>query len=306
MDDPYTVLGVAKDASADDIRTAYRTLAKQNHPDLNPGNKAAEERFKAAASANDLLSDPEKRARYDRGEIDAQGHERPPERPSWRSYAESAQGGRYRTAGAGGWSEEDLGDLFGDVFGARGARSSGPIRGADERYTLAVDFLDAVNGATPRLPLPNGRTLDVRVPAGLEDGQTLRLRGQGGAGFNGGPAGDALIEVHVYPHPFFIRDGNDMRLDLPVTLREAVLGGRITVPTPGGPVAMAIPPRSDTGRQLRLRGRGVPAHAGQEAGDLYVTLRVVVGEADAALEEFLRGWTPEREADPRRDMMGAA
>ncbi len=307
MDDPYTVLGVVKDASADDIRKAYRTLAKQNHPDLNPGNKAAEERFKAASAANELLSDPEKRARYDRGEIDAQGHERAPEPPRYRDFAEGAQGGRYRTGGgAGRWTEEDLGDLFGDMFGARGARGSGPIRGADERYSLAVDFLDAVNGATPRLTLPDGRTLDVRVPAGLEDGQTLRLRGQGGAGLNGGPAGDALIEVHVYPHPTFRREGNDIRLDLPVTLREAVLGGRIMAPTPGGPVAMTIPQRSDTGRQLRLRGRGVPAHGGQEAGDLYVTLRVVIGEPDAALEEFLRGWTPEHETDPRRDIMGAA
>ena len=301
MDDPYTVLGVARDVGADEIRSAYRKLAKQNHPDLNPGNAAAEERFKAAAAANDLLSDPEKRARYDRGEIDAAGHERPPERPSYRSYADDAPGRRYRPSDRRG--EEAFSDLFGDFFGARAA---GPHRGADERYTLVVDFLDAVRGATPRLTLPDGRTLDVRVPAGLEDGQTLRLRGQGGAGLNGGPAGDALIQVQVTPHPYFRREGDDIHLDLPVTLREAVLGGRITVPTPGGPVAMQVPPRSDTGRQLRLRGRGVPARGERPAGDLYATLRVVVGEADPALEAFLRTWTPEHDVDPRRDILGAA
>ncbi len=301
MDDPYATLGVARDATPDQVRAAYRKLAKQNHPDLNPGNTAAEERFKAASVANDLLSDPEKRARFDRGEIDAEGHERPPERPSYRSYADAASGRRYQTAGR--WDEEDLSDLFGDFMGAR---ASGPRRGADEPYTLAVEFLDAVRGATPRLTLPDGRTLDVRVPPGIESGQTLRLRGQGGAGLNGGPAGDALIQVQVTPHPYFRREGSDIHLDLPVTLREAVLGGRITVPTPGGPVAMQVPPRSDTGRQLRLRGRGVPARGDQAAGDLYATLRVVVGEADPALEAFLRDWTPEHEADPRRDILRSA
>jgi DnaJ-class molecular chaperone len=311
-EDPYKVLGVARDATADQIRRAYRRLAKQYHPDLNPGDKAAEERFKAVSAANEILSDPERRGRYDRGEIDASGQERPPPGPppGWRGFAEGAEGARYAHARAGGGAfTEDMNDLFGQFFRARGgAGGGGPeirMRGQDELYGLEVSFLDAVRGATRRLTLPDGRTLDVRIPPGSEDGQTLRLRGQGGPGFNGGPPGDALIELHVAPHPHFRRDGNDIRLDLPVSLKEAVLGGKVPVPTPDGTVNLTIPAGSDTGRQLRLRGRGVPAHAGQPAGDLYVTLRVQVGKPDPALEAFLREWTPAHAADPRRELEGA-
>lgn len=311
-DDPYQVLGVARDATEEQIRRAYRRLAKQYHPDLNPGDKAAEERFKAVSGANEILSDPERRARYDRGEIDASGQERPPPGPppGWRGFAEGAEGARYAHAGGtDGVFTEGLDDLFGQFFRARGAdnaRAEMRVRGRDELYALEVAFLDAVRGATRRLTLPDGRTLDVRIPPGSEDGQTLRLRGQGGPGLNGGPAGDALIEIHVAPHPQFRREGNDIRLDLPVTLKEAVLGGKVPVPTPGGTVNLTIPAGSDTGRQLRLRERGVPAHAGQPAGDLYVTLRVQVGAPDPALEAFLRGWTPEHPADPRRELESAA
>jgi DnaJ-class molecular chaperone len=300
-DDPYTTLGVARDASADDIRSAYRKLAKQHHPDLNPGNKAAEERFKSISAANELLSDPEKRGKFDRGEIDASGQERPEQR-SYRSYAEGAQGGRYGHAGPQQepWQAEDLDDIFGDLFGARQAGGTAPRRGRDAHYTLTIGFLDAVNGAAKRLTLPDGKTLDVKVPVGVEEAQTLRLRGQGGAGRNGGPAGDALIEIHIEDHMFFRRDGQDIRLDLPVTVTEAVLGGPVMVPTPGGRLKMTIPAHSDTGRELRLRGRGVPAHGGQAAGDLYVTLRVVIGPADDALETFLRDW--KHDFDPRSSM----
>ena len=316
-DDPYDVLGVARDADQAAIRKAYRTLARKHHPDLNPGDKAAEEAFKRISAANDLLSDAEKRAAFDRGEIDAAGQPRP-ERPQYRDFAEAAAGRRYRPAGAasghpaGGWgaTEEELGDIFGSIFGEHGregfAGASGPMRGRDERYALTVELLEAVTGATRRLTLPDGRTLDVKIPPGLESGQSLRLRGQGGPGRNGGPAGDALIQVTVAPHPFFRREGDDIHLELPVTVREAVLGGRVSVPTPSGPVAMSIPAGSDSGRQLRLRGRGVPAHEGRPAGDLYVSLRVVIGKPDAALEEFLKNWTPLDEFDPRRAMMGAA
>jgi DnaJ-class molecular chaperone len=306
-DDPYTTLGVARDASADDIRRAYRKLAKQHHPDLNPGNKAAEERFKAVSAANELLSDPEKRGKFDRGEIDASGHERPEQR-TYRSYAEGAQGERYGRDGPQQetWQAEDFDDIFGDLFGARQAGGTAPRRGRDAHYTLTIDFLDAVNGAAKRLALPDGRTLDVKVPVGVLEGQTLRLRGQGAAGRNGGPAGDALIEIHIDDHRFFRRDGQDIRLDLPVTIQEAVIGGPVMIPTPGGRIRMTIPPHSDSGRELRLRGRGVPAHGGQAAGDLYVTLRVVVGPTDAALETFLRDWKPANAFDPRRDMEGAA
>lgn len=302
MDDPYKVLGVARDAGPDEIRRAFRKLAKAHHPDLNPGNKEAEARFKEAAAANDILSDPDKRARFDRGEIDAEGHERP-EQKSWRDYAQSDPGRRYGPAGDrhAAWSAEDLEAIFGGGFGGR-PHGDIPLRGRNEHYTLPTKFLDAVNGTTTRLTLPDGRTLDVRIPPGTGDGQTLRLRGQGGPGWNGGKPGDALIEIHVAPHPVFRRDGDAIRLDLPVTLAEAVLGGPVEIPTPGGKVRMRIPPGSDTGTELRLRGRGVPAHGGHEAGDLYATLRVVIGKPDAALEAFLRGWTPEHPANPRTAM----
>jgi len=304
-DDPYETLGVARDASADDIRRAYRKLAKQHHPDLNPGSKAAEDRFKAISAANELLSDPEKRGKFDRGEIDASGQEMP-ERQTYRSYAEGAQGDRYGPGSGGAretWQDGDLDEIFGDLFGARQAGGgTRPRRGRDDRYGLTIGFLEAVNGAAKRLTLPDGRTLDVKVPIGVEEGQTLRLRGQGGAGRNAGQAGDALIEIHIEEHKFFRRDGQDIRLDLPVTVTEAVLGGPVMVPTTGGRIRMTIPPHSDTGRELRLRGRGVPAHGGKQAGDLYVTLRVVIGKPDAALEAFLRSWKPEHPFDPRRDM----
>jgi DnaJ-class molecular chaperone len=305
--DLYATLGVARDASADDIRKAYRALAKTHHPDLNPGNKAAEERFKGIASAYDILGDPDKRGRYDRGEIDATGAEARPERPSYRGYAEGAPGARYRQSGGGAgpqMSEEDLGDLFEDLFaGAREARGNAPRRGRDNGYTLAIDFLDAVTGATQRLALPGGRGLDVRIPPGIEDGQTMRLKGQGEAGRNGGPAGDALIEIHINPHRYFRREGRDVHVELPVTVSEAVLGGKISVPTPTGPVTMTVPKRSDTGTVLRLRGRGVAAHGGEAAGDEFVTLKVVLGDADEALETFLRGWSAGHSFDPRRSMM---
>lgn len=303
MEDPYAVLGVARDAGQDEIRAAYRKLAKQHHPDLNPGSKAAEERFKAVSVANELLSEPERRASYDRGEIDASGQERPQPR-TYRSYAEGEPGDRYGPAEgrADRWDADDLGGIFGRTFGAGAARAGLRMRGRDEMYGLAIEFLEAVNGATRRLTLPDGRTLDVRVPVGTQDGQTLRLRGQGGAGLNGGPPGDALIELHVLPHLIFGREGRNLRLDLPVNLAEAVLGAKVAVPTPSGEVMMTVAPGSDTGRELRLRGKGVPAHDGQEAGDLHVTLHVVIGQTDPALEAFLRSWKPGHSIDPRRDM----
>ncbi len=313
--DPYEVLGLKPGASDKDIRAAYRKLAKKHHPDLNPGNKPAEEHFKEISAANELLSDADKRARYDRGEIDASGQERP-ERYSYRHHAEGEQGGRYRPgadAGFGpGFDEADMGDILAEMFrrggGSAGSRA-GPnmrMRGQDENYTLAVEFLDAIIGATRRLALPDGKHLDVRVPAGIEDGQVLRLKGQGQPGLNGGPAGDALIEIRIIPHPVFRRDGSDIRLEVPVTVAEAVLGGKITVPTPTGNVSVTVPRHSDTGAQLRLRGKGVPAHAGKPAGDAYVTLKVVIGEVDPELERFLQERASQHTADPRRTMTGDA
>jgi DnaJ-class molecular chaperone len=309
--DPYETLGVARTASAEDIRKAFRAIAKRNHPDLNPGNAAAEERFKAANAANDLLSDPERRARYDRGEIDGAGQEVPP-RGYYRDHAEGAQGARYRAGGdpfagmsggmGGGFDPDDLEDILG-MFRQREA---GPRRGRDAQYRLAVDFLDAVNGATRRLTLPDGRDLDVRIPPGLEDGQVLRLRGRGTPGTGGAPDGDALIEVAVGPHPFLERDGRDLRMELPVTVAEAALGAKVPVPTPRGEVMLTIPPHSDTGTQMRLRGRGVAEAGGTPAGDLLVTLRLVLGPVDDRLEEFLRGWKPAQPFDPREALRRGA
>lgn len=304
-EDLYKILGVDKAASADDIRKAYRKLAKQHHPDLNPGNKTAEEKFKSIASAHDLLSDPAKRARYDAGEIDETGAEKAPPR-SYRHYAESPAGSRYAYNNAGnaggqsGFASEDFEDLFSNIFNQRpGANPNRPARGADARYILQAEFLDAINGATKRLTLPDGQTLDVKIPPGTEDGQTLRLRGRGQPGLAGGPAGDALIDIAIAPHPFYSRDNQTIRLELPITLAEAVLGAKITIPTPAGPVAMTIKPGTDTGSELRLRGRGVPAHANHPAGDLIVKLQVKIGQPDAALEAFLRDWKPEHPNTPR-------
>jgi len=303
MEDPYTTLGVPRDAGQDDIRRAYLKLAKRHHPDLNPGDAKAEERFKAVSAANDLLSDVERRGKFDRGEIDSAGRERAP-RSSYRDHAETDPDHRYRPfdGTTGGWNAEDFGDLFGSIFGKDRRAGGDDRRGPDERYSLETTFLDAVNGATRRLTLPDGRTLDVKIPPGTEDGSTLRLRGQGGPGRDGGPSGDALIDIRVAPHRYFRRDGQDIRLELPVTLPEAVLGGSIKVPTPGGPVNMRVPPHSDTGAEFRLRGRGVPARDGTAAGDLRATLRVVLGTPDAALEAFLRDWKPEHPVDPRLAM----
>ncbi len=301
-DDPYTLLGVARTATSDQIRAAYRKLAKKHHPDLNPGNKTAEDLFKRVSSANDLLSDPEKRARFDRGEIDATGAEKAPPR-SYRQYADATAGERYAAGGdAGdGFGGANFEDLFANVF-ERGRRG-GPVRGTDARYVLEAAFLEAVNGTTRRLTLPDGHVLDVKLPPGTADGDVLRLRGRGQPGRNGGPAGDALIEINVAAHPFFRREGQDIFMDLPVALTEAVMGARVTVPTPGGPVAMKLKPHVDTGTELRLRGRGVPAHGKLAVGDLYVKLKVVIGPVDARLEEFLTNWS-QPEFNPRAGMGG--
>jgi DnaJ-class molecular chaperone len=302
MKDPYQTLGVARSASADEIKKAYRKLAKKLHPDLNPGNKKIEQEFKEVSAAYDLLSDADKRARFDRGEIDASGAERPG-RGFYRSYAESGQGAKYRSGGAGdSFSAEDIfSDLFGGGFGDRGKSRGGPrmnIRGADVSYAITADFVEATLGAKKRLTLTDGKTLDVTIPPGTEDGQTLRLKGQGLPGM-GGPAGDAFIEVKVQPHPFFTRQGNDIHLELPVSLPEAVLGASITVPTVDGKVSLKVPPDSNTGSVLRLRGKGVPRRGG-ERGDQYVKLKVVLPDRpDAELTEFVERWSKKHGYDVR-------
>ena len=293
MKSPYDLLGVAPGATDDEIRSAYRKLAKKHHPDVNPGKPEAAETFKAIASAYAILSDTEKRARFDRGEIDATGAEKPPERQFYRDFG--TDGGHARYAG-GGFDPDELEALMAAMRG--GAQGRRAARGHDAQYTLTVSFLDAANGAVRRLTLPDGRTLDVTIPAGHRDGQALRLRGQGMPGHGGGPAGDAIIEIGVAPHKFFRREGDDVVVDLPVTLQEAVLGASIQVPTISGPISLKIPPASRTGTRLRLRGRGIGA------GHQFVVLQVALPEAaEPALAEFLRGWEPEHPFDPRADML---
>ncbi|MDB5376995.1 MAG: hypothetical protein JWR00_1441 [Rubritepida sp.] len=313
-EDPYKVLGVPRDAKPEAIKSAYRKLARKHHPDLNPGKAEAEEKFKAASAANDLLSDPERRARFDRGEIDAEGQEKAPPgygagpggfgAGGYRRQADQPYGARYGQASEGpaGMDAGMFEDLFADVFEARRRAETGPRRGTDESYRLNVAFLDAVRGATRQLTLPDGKALSVKIPPGVVSGQVLRLRGQGGPGRNGGPAGDAMIELEVAEHAFLTRDGNDLRMELPVTLKEAVLGGPVVVPTPFGELRMNLPAASDSGRTIRLRGKGVAEHGQRPAGDLFLTLRVTIGKPDAALEEFLRGWEPENAEDPRAGM----
>jgi len=303
MDDPYQILGVAKDASQDAIRKAYRSLAKELHPDLNPGDKGAETRFKDVSAAYSLLNDPEKRARFDRGEIDASGAERP-QQQYYRHYAEADPTGRYASS-AGMGDFEDVSDLFADLFGARGgARRTASARGRDLRYQLHVDFLDAVNGAVRRVALPDERALDLTIPAGTRDGSVLRLKSKGYPGFNGGPPGDALIEVAVRPHPIFTLDGADIVVEVPITIDEAVLGGKIEVPTISGRVAMTVPKGSSTGTTLRLKGKGVKSK--DSVGDQRVVLEVVLPDnIDGELEAFMTRWREEHHYDPRAKMRSA-
>ena len=301
--DPYASLGVSRTASADDIRRAYRALAKELHPDVRPGDKAAEERFKRATAAFNLLSDPVTKQRFDRGEIDADGNERMAfnarggPRQSARSYAGAGAGSGPGAGGAGaaGGDPFDLGDIFSDLFGPGfgGARTYSRMRGRDIRFTLDIDFLDSINGAKRRISLAEGRTLDVAIPAGVETGQVLRLKNQGGAGVQGGPAGDALVELRVRPHSFFRREGQDVHTDLSISLTEAVEGARIQAPTPGGNVTLTIPAGSNTGKVLRLKGKGV---AGQ--GDQFVRLQVVIGIAIA--ESFWENLIPNGFLEPVR------
>ena len=300
--DPYATLGLGRTATADDIRRAYRKLAKELHPDVRPGDKAAEERFKRATAAFNLLSDPATKSRFDRGEIDADGNERMAfggARPRQSARASAGAG-----AGPGGGFNQDafdLGDIFSDLFGSGmgggpgAGRGYGRMRGRDIRFTLDIDFLDAVNGAKRRVSLAEGRTLDVAIPAGVESGQVLRLKNQGGPGVQGGPAGDALVELNVRPHPFFRREGQDIHMDLNISLTEAVEGAKVQAPTPSGAVALTIPPGANTGKVLRLKGKGV---AGQ--GDQFVRLLVMLPETpDEDLKKFIKKW-PKRDQTPPR------
>lgn len=315
MANPYTLLGVSKSASQEEIKQAYRKLARKMHPDLNPNDPKAEDKFKEISSAYDILSDPEKRKRYDAGEIDENGKERP------RFGFGYGSGGPYQNQGAGfegfnfdfgaaqGAGKKRSGfDFFSEMFGGAAAeggedifsnlrRRSRKMQGENVNYDLPVSFLDAALGKEKEIALPNGKVLNVKIPAGTADKTVLRLKGQGAPGIGGGPNGDALIRILVQAHPYFTRSDNDVLLDVPITLKEAVLGAKVTIPTLEGKVALTVPPYSNTGSVLRLRGKGIKTK--NTTGDLLVKLQIVLPDKpDGELTRFMQEWTPAA-ADPR-------
>ena len=298
MRNPYEVLGVAASASAAEIQSAYRKLAKKLHPDLNPGSKSAEEQFKEVAGAYDLLSDAEKRKRFDNGEIDASGAERP-QQQYYRDFASADHGNHY--ADMSGYADfMDGDDPFADLL-RRSQQARANRRGQDMHYRLPIEFLESIAGANKRISLPDGSNLDVKIPAGLVDGQTLRLKGKGAPGTGKGGSGDALIEVEVLPDQRFTRSGDDISLEVPISLAEAVLGGRILVQTPTGNVTMSVPKGSNTGTTLRLKGKGAPRRGGGH-GDQFVKLKVVLPKpTDPELEAFVTHWAKGKDFNPREE-----
>jgi DnaJ-class molecular chaperone len=315
MRDPYEILGVAKSASEAEVKKAFRNLAKKNHPDTHPGDKNAQKKFQEISGAYDILGDKDKRAKFDAGEIDGSGN------PRGFDPRQGGRGGPFGGGGggpgardfhftwdnAGGEAQEGFQaeDIFSTLFGGggrgrRGGNPRQPARGEDFTVATTISFDEAIRGGTRRVMVPNGEQIDVKIPAGVKEGQQVRVKGRGGAGRNGGPPGDILIEIAIAPHPSMTREGNDIRMELPVTLKEAVLGGKVPVPTITGTVSLSIPPNSNSGSTLRLKGKGI-APAGGAAGDLYVKLVVTLPErADAELTKFAEEW--KAEYDPRAKM----
>ncbi len=310
---------MARGASADEIRKAFRKLAKKLHPDQNPGDKASEERFKRVSAAFDVLGDEEKRKKFDKGEIDADGREtmrgfRPgpgagPGHPFGAAHPFGDTGG-FQGGQGGAAFEADLGDILGEMFGRGGGRggsglggfggfSAQPQRGQDVRAEVEISVEEAVQGGRRRIGFSDGRTLDVTIPKGAAEGQVLRLKGQGAPGRAG--AGDALIELKVAPHPVFRREGANLVMDVPVSLPDAVLGGTVEAPTPDGPVTLTVPKGSNSGRTLRLKGRGLGDLASGKRGDLMARLIVTLPDhPDAELERFAEAWRAERPYAPSR------
>ena len=314
MRDPYDILGVKRDADADAVKKAFRKLAKTFHPDQNKNDPKAKEKFAEANAAYEILGDDKKRKQFDAGEIDAEG------KPKFQGFAGGwghPGGGRGRAGQAGedrfefhfgggspfgaGGASDMFSELFGAAAGGRGRARSTP-KGEDVAAAVTVPLIDAVKGGKVQVFLPTGRTMEVKIPAGIEDGKQIRLRGQGNASPYGGEAGDAIVTVRIAPHPLFRIDGRDLRADLPVTLYEAVLGGAIDVPTLDGRVELTIPPNSNGGRTLRLRGKGLPAAtSGATPGDLYVSLKIVLPETpDPDLEALMKQWKAKKPYQPRK------
>jgi DnaJ-class molecular chaperone len=296
--DLYTVLGVSKTASAEDVKSAYRTLVKQLHPDLHPGDQKRGERFREVASAYDILGDEDKRRKYDNGEIDAEGQQAPGGQ-YYRDFANRGGARQYQSQ-AGFEDLGDVSDLFSDLFGQGGRVRNG--RGRNVSYKLEVDFLTAANGGQTRINLPDGKPLNVAIPEGVTDGQVLRLKGLGAPGQGNAPAGDVLIEVRVKPHPQFVRQGDDVLHELAVSIDEAVLGAKIEVPTITGRVAVVIPKGASSGQVLRLKGKGLKNRAGGH-GDQLMKLKVVLPKViDSELETFMKGWQERNAFNPRSDV----
>ncbi|MFA4995151.1 MAG: J domain-containing protein [Bdellovibrionales bacterium] len=316
MFDPYQTLGVSKSASAGEIKSAYRKLAKKLHPDVNPGRRDIEQKFKDVTAAYDLLSDPVKRAQFDRGDINSQGQAQGfgGESPFGGG---NPFGGSYRNARSGfsGAGEDPfsafggMGDIFAEFMGAANSRrrgsggtsgmggGSGGVRGSDVAYTTSVSFVEACLGGKKRVTLTNDKTLDITIPAGVEDGHKLRLKGQGLPGI-GGAAGDAIVELRIDSHPFFTRKDRDIILDFPVSLPEAILGASVTVPTLNGSVSVKIPKGSNSGTSLRLKGKGVASYP---AGDLFVKLKITLPDpVPQDLADFIEKWAKKNSYDPRK------
>lgn len=293
MKNPYETLGVANTATDEEIKKVYRRLARKHHPDVNPGDKDAETKFKEISAAYDLLSDQEKRRRFDAGEIDASGAERPQQK-YYRDFAGGEGGGHYAN-GSGFADFADTDEFLSELLGRRRR-----TRGADLQVQLVVDLVDTITGASRQLPMPDGATISLTISPGVEDGQVLRLKGRGAPAPGEGPPGDLLAHIAIRAHKFFTRDGDDVRIELPVTLKEAVLGAKVRTPTPSGAVMLTVPKGSSSGAVLRLKGKGV-ARPGSP-GDLLVTLKVVLPrEPDADLEAFLLKWSPKGEEDVRKE-----
>ncbi len=300
--DPYQELGVSRAASADEVRRAFRKLAKQYHPDKNPGDKAAEERFKRVSAAFDLLGDEDKRKKFDRGEIDAEGRE------TMRGFSGEGfgrggfDGGPRGGFGGAQFEGVDLNDILGEVFGGRGGGRGGfnaPTKGADVRARLEIDLEEAIQGARKRIAFSDGRTIEVTIPKGAADGQTLRLKGQGSPG-RAGP-GDALIELALRPHPIFRREGEALVMDLPVSVPDAVLGAKVEAATPDGAVSLTVPKGSNAGSTLRLKGRGLVDPRTGARGDLLARVQVTLPDPpDPELERFAEQWRKDRPYTPRR------
>ena len=304
MKNPYETLEVKQEATDQEIKLAFKKLAKKYHPDLHPDDKQAEAKFKGISVAYDVLKDAEKRRRFDAGEIDASGAETQGQN-YYRDYAGPNSPGSH--AGQDGFAsnvelEEFLARAFGDPHGAGHANIKS--QGQNVSYSLRVPFIEAATGAVRTLQLPDGKTLKVKIPEGAEDRQTLRLKEQGMPGYGGGPPGNAYIELHVEPDAYFVRKDDDVHLEVPVTLKEAILGASIEVPTISGPVTLKVPKGSNTGTRLRLKGKGIRNRKTGEIGHQFVTLKVMLPKGEEQeLSAFLESWQPRQAQNPRKEMM---